>query len=435
MSHSPSPVTLKDVPSIVTAEPFRLAKGLQILAVVMIAVGVYGFAREAFGGGDPRHAWSAFQVNFIYWFCIAIASTGFTAVFHICNAQWARPLKRLFEAGSAFLIYCPLILLFLFAFRAYDSIFSWAGSEIPGKSSWLQPGAVYVRDIIAMIVLILISKRLVHWSIRRDIGAIRSGLTGLSKEQTQRWHEPQYDCYVQDWGSDAHAELRKIDHLMGRFSPPMIMVYALVMTLIAFDQVMSVDPHWYSTMFGAFVFMGAVYLAVAWTSMSVAFVRTHPLFRAKVERRTLHDLGKLLFGFGIFWAYLFWSQYLPIWYSNMPEETGYMILRLREEPWHQVGWMVLGLCFFIPFLLGLSRDVKQIPQLLFCTGMIAACGMWVQHYLLFVPTLFPDHIPYGFTDVSITLAFFGAYLLSVTKFLEKVPLMPFGDLYVYKPSH
>ena len=123
MSHTPSPVTLNDVPSIVTAEPFRLAKELKILAIVLIAVGIYGFSREAFGGGDPRHAWSSFQVNFIYWFCISIASTGFTAVFHICNAQWARPLKRLFEAGSSFLIYCPLILLFLFVFQAYDKTF------------------------------------------------------------------------------------------------------------------------------------------------------------------------------------------------------------------------------------------------------------------------------------------------------------------------
>src|SRR5262249_36924478 len=159
--------------------------------------------------------------------------------------------------------------------------------------------------------------------------------------------------------------------------------------------------------------MGAVYLAMAWNSMWVGLVRSsHPLFTLKVERRTLHDLGKLLFGFGIFWTYLFWSHYLPIWYGNMPEETQYIILRLREQPWHDVAWMVLAMCFIIPFLLGLSRDVKQTPPLLFCTGMIVACGLWLEHYLLFTPSLYPHEIPFNVTDIAVTLGFFGAFLLS-----------------------
>lgn len=430
MSHSSSPVTLHDVPTIVAAEPFRLPKVWKAVALLFIAIGVVGFLRELSGEGDPTHAWATFQVNFIYWFCIAIASTGFTAVFHICDAEWARPIRRVFEAGSTFLLYCPAILLVLFFFRAYDHLFIWSHEEAPGKAAWLQPGYVYVRDVLAMLVLILLGRKMVHFSISRDITAIRGGLTNIPKDQLGRWFGKEFDTYATGSGSDTKQTIRDISGSMGRLSPVFIMVYALVVSLIAFDQEMSVDPHWYSTMFGAFVFMGGVYLAVAWTSMFIGMVRLHPLFRKKIERRTLHDLGKLLFGFGIFWTYLFWSQYLPIWYGNMPEETHYLILRLREEPWHSVAWLVLGLCFFIPFLLGLSRDVKQIPQLLFCTGAIVACGMWLQHYLLFVPSLFPTRVPFSFTEVSVSLAFLGGYLLSVLSFLEWAPLMPFGDLYV-----
>lgn len=436
MSHSPSSVTLHDVPTILTAEPFRLPKVWKTVALLFIGLGIVGFLRELSGEGNPTHAWATFQVNFIYWFCIAIASTGFSAVFHICNAQWSRPIRRLFEAGSSFIMVCPVLLLIPFFFRAYDHLFIWSHEEAPGKAEWLQPGYLYMRDVIAMVVLIALSRKIVHFSISRDITAVRGGLTAMPKEQLSRWFGKEYDIYNAASGSaDVKETIRDIHSRMGRLSPVVVIVYALAMSLVAFDQEMSVDPYWYSTMFGAFVFMGAVYLAVAFVSMWVGVARLHPLFRKKVERRTLHDLGKLLFGFGIFWTYLFWSQYLPIWYGNMPEETHYLILRLREEPWHSVAWLVLGLCFFIPFLLGLSRDVKQIPQLLFATGAIVACGMWLQHYLLFVPSLFPTHVPFGFTEISVSLGFLGGYVLSVLSFLERAPLMPFGDLYVQEPTH
>lgn len=431
MSHGVSPVTLKDVPAIIGAEPFRLPAVWRGLAALFIVFGMCAFAYEVLAGEDAQHAWLAIHVNFIFWFGLAAASTVFSAVFQICNAQWVRPIRRLFEAGSTFFFYCPVLLLILYFFKSYEHLFVWAHEPAPGKEGWLTPSFVYVRDILAIILLVVLGRRVVHYSVRQDIGAIRGGLTGMPAEKINRWNDKEYDRFVGDWGSDAKDELVRTSSALTRLSPVVVLAYALVMTLIAFDLVMSVDPHWYSTMFGGFIFMSAGYLALAWCSMFVAFARvSHPLFVAKIERRTLHDLGKLLFGFGIFWAYLFWSQYLPIWYGNMSEETHYLILRLREQPWHDFAWMVLGCCFIIPFLLGLSRDVKQTPPLLFCTGMIVACGLWMQLYLLITPSLYNSVIPFGMVEVAVTLAFFGGFLLSVSAFLEKAPLVPFGDLYV-----
>jgi len=151
-----------------------------------------------------------------------------------------------------------------------------------------------------------------------------------------------------------------------------------------------------------------------------------------IKRKTLHDLGKLLFGFGIFWAYLFWSHYLPIWYGNMPEETAFIILRLRVAPWRDLAWLVLGMCFIIPFMMGLSRDLKQVPVLLACTGIISSIGLWLMMYLLFAPTIYPDHIPVGMMDVAVGIGFVGLFALSAARYLERNPLIPFGDLYLEK---
>lgn len=432
MSHGVSPVSLKDVPAIVGAEPFRLPMIWKGLAVAFIVLGMAVFAFQVFAGDDAKHLWLAIHVNFVFWFGLAAASTVFSAVFQICNAQWSRPIRRLFESASTFFFYCPVLLLILYFFKSYEHLFVWVHEPAPGKEGWLTPNFVYVRDIFAMIVLVALGRRVVHYSIRQDVGAVRSGLTGLPKESLTRWHDKEYDRYVGDWGADAKNELVKTSNSLSRLSPVVVAAYAVVMSLVAFDLVMSVDPHWYSTLFGAFIFMSAGYLALAWCSMLVAIARvSHPLFTQKIERRTLHDLGKLLFGFGIFWAYLMWSHYLPIWYGNMPEETGYMILRLRDKPWHDFAWLVLTFCFILPFLLGLSRDVKQVPALLFCTGMIAACGLWLMLYLLITPSLYRSVIPFNLTEVSVTLAFFGGFLLSSASFLEKAPLMPFGDLYVF----
>jgi hypothetical protein len=427
MSHDLSPVSLKDVPAIVRAAPIRLTSVVKFGLIVLIVIGVLGFLLQLFGG-DSKSAWMSLHVNFTFWFCVAAASSCFAAVFQICNAQWSRPIRRIFESAIPFLLCSPLFLFILYF--GHGHLFEWAHAPAHGKEFWLSSGFLFTRDIVGIVLLGYVAKKVIFNSLRRDLLAIRGGLTGLSKDDLSRWQDKKYDRYVASSSSDAVSDIQETTSTMGRLSPVVIMVYALVMTLIAFDQIMSVDQHWYSTMFGGFYFMSGVYMAVAFAAMGFAMLRNvSPLFRAKVERRTLHDLGKLLFGFGIFWAYLFWSHYLPIWYANLPEETGWLIARLRVEPWQDVAWIVLGASWVIPFWLGLSRDLKQVPILLCITAIIATFGIWLQQYLLFAPTLYPDTLPFSLVDLAIGLGFLGGYVLSAVSFLEKAPLMPFGDLY------
>lgn len=424
MSHGGNTFSRADAEVVANAEPFRLPRLLRLFCVALIAVGAFFLVKGVTSPESAKRFWAAYQVNMIYWTVFAVACSSFTAVFQICNAKWVRPIRRLFEGASFFLLLTPIFLLVPYLCGAYNHIFIWSHMPAAGKEGWLTPNFVYIRDLVALLVLVFMGRKAVRFSMAKDILAVRAGLV----KGGDRYRGSEYDHYT--FGlSPSKESIKEINDRFVFFSPVVVILYALCMSLIAFDQSMSVDPAWYSTMFGAFVFMGAVYITMAWMAMMVGVCRqSHPVYRQFVNRKVLHDLGKLLFGFGIFWTYLFWSQYLPIWYGNMPEETAFIISRLREQPWHDLSWVVLGGCFMIPFMMGLSRDIKQIPILLFCTGLIVGVSMWLQHYVIFVPSLFPNHIPLDLAEVMITLGFAGLFLLAYDHHMKKVPLIPFGDV-------
>jgi hypothetical protein len=422
-----SSISKEQIQAVILAKPFELSAKTHGILIAFILIGIASFVCELVLG-EAMHAWMALHVNFTYWFCAAAAASCFSAVFHICNAQWARPIIRLFQSTIVFFKWSPLFLVLLYF--GHHNIFEWAHHALPGgKGVWLSGNFLYLRDILSVLVMIYLANKVIYYSLRRDLGIIRSGVTGLSSEQISRWANSSYDSFVKSWNSDSKVELADIHQKLWNTAPFVVIVYSISMSLFAFDQIMSVDPHWYSTLYGGFYFMTGVYLCMAMMSILLVLVRkSHPVFIENINKKTLHDLGKLLFGFGIFWAYLFWSHYLPIWYGNMPEETGFIILRLRKEPWHTIAWMVFGLSFIIPFFLGLSRDIKQIPILLLATAGIVSVGIWLQQYLLFAPTLYPEHLPFSMTDVGIAIGFFGLFFLSCASFLKRVPLMPIGDI-------
>ncbi len=429
MAHGTS-FTAEDIKEIVEAKPLSVPAWFRLALIILAILGLLAFLVELFTG-DAKRAWMALQINMLYWVAVSAASSCFTAVFHICNAQWARPIRRIFESGVFFFSLTPIFLVVMYFGHEY--LFVWAHEQPPGKGPWLTSNFVFVRDIIALLVLGYFARKVVGLSVMRDLAALRDNKfkkLKLSSEASKRWKD---EALTKLFGLKPCLNAQNSSHYLSRFSPAVVIFYAFMLTFFAFDQLMSVDPVWYSTLYGVMYFMTGVYLSMAFTSMLVGICTVNnELFLQKIKRKTLHDLGKLLFGFGIFWAYMFWSHYLPIWYGNLPEETAWVILRLREEPWRNLAWMVLGMNFIIPFFLGLSRDVKQVPQLLFGTGAIVAIGCWLQMYLLFAPTLYPHEITLGLVDYALGIGLFALYVLLAVKFLSKVPLIPFGDLEISK---
>ena len=211
-------------------------------------------------------------------------------------------------------------------------------------------------------------------------------------------------------------------------SPIIGIVYAFVLSLLAFDLIMSLDPHWYSTLFGAYYFMSCFYLALAALYfLSLISLKTLGL-RETIHPHHLHDLGKLVFAFCIFTGYLFYAQFLVIWYGNLPEETRYVILRVKLTPWEPVAWTVLAMIFAIPFVLLLSRKIKMKPLPMIILSGIILVGMWLERFILVAPSIWKGQgIPIGLLEVLITAGFFGVMGLSITFFLRRVPLLPISD--------
>jgi len=278
-----------------------LAFGL--LGLVALS-GALTFMQAIDGPGSPR-AWQIFLVNFLFWSGISQAGVVFSAVLYVTGAQWGKPIRKIAEAMVAFL---PLsVLLFPVLLWGLDILFPWIhgpitrlhGAIAEERALWLHAPFHVVRDGIALLLLAGLSLVFVYYSL-------------VGRERTARL-----------------------------LSPILLILYGVVYTLLAFDLVMALDPHWISTLFGWYFFVGNFLAGLAAIAILVVLIHRYFALEGRITPSLFHDLGKLIFGFSLFWVYLFWSQYLTIWYGNLPEETEYIIIRVKEFPWVYLSWLIL----------------------------------------------------------------------------------------------
>jgi len=250
----------------------------------------------------------------------------------------------------------------------------------------------------------MVSMALMYYSVRADAG-VDSGRQGLSSSREEE--------RAQDW------------RVQTVLSPILAILFGLVLTLSAFDLVMSLDPHWYSTLFGAYYFIGSFYTGLAALVFLAALARRTVGMEKFLGDQQFHDLGKLLFAFCMVTGYLFFTQFLVIWYGNLPEETRYVILRVVTTPWEPFAWAALTAIFFIPFTVLLSRKIKMKTNFMMGLSALVLVGMWLERFILVAPSLWKQQgIPLGLTELAITGGFLGAMAWSIIIFFKKVPLLP-----------
>jgi hypothetical protein len=202
-----------------------------------------------------------------------------------------------------------------------------------------------------------------------------------------------------------------------------VVLYALVATTVAFDGIMALQPHWYSNLLGGFYFMGSFLGAHMLLALLMLYGRRQVGLVELVSAKQRHDLGKMCFGFTVFWAYLMWAQFLVIWYGNMPEETGFVFARLWG-PWLPVGTAVLLGMFVIPFWGLLFVSAKKSPFVLGFFATVSLCSLWLERYLLVTPSITPLPGPaYGLAEAGPMLGFLGFFLLSYGLFARTFPMV------------
>lgn len=385
---------------------------LVYLLIIFIISGVAAFLSRALGK-DAGGAWQILLVNFLFWTGVSQAGIIFSCALRITNARWARPLLRISEGFGSFLPVSFILLIVIFIGKNHILPYATEHYHSP-KDIWLNIPFVMSRDIGGFFILIILSFLYLYYSLRQDLGGIGDRLSGISGWISSRWK-----------GEIERNEIwRKIRWL----APAVVLAYVVVFSFFAWDLMMSLDPLWLSTLFGPFYFVGSLVAAIGTTIIFSVFVRKYTGLQDYITERQYHDMGKLLLGFSMFWVYLFYSQYLPIWYGNMPEEATFVFKRVRVEPFTTLSWVVLSCCFVFPFFTLLSRTHKIVKPILVFIATVSITGFWLEKYVLVVPSL-TNEFNFGLIQVLITLGFAAGFILTFILFVRAFPIIPFGDPY------
>jgi hypothetical protein len=388
------------------------ARILKILCTLLIVPGAVVFLIGALREGQLR-VWQIYLVNLIFWSGFAQAGVVVSALIHTTNGKWGRNVQHIMEGLTLFSF--PAFILFLLLYIGADVIFPWVRDPIPEKGLWLNIVHMFVRENVNLVVINILNLIFLYFSFRPDVGRmVESGderIGRLLRSIALNWQ-----------GFEAESERRR--RVLRRISPVILFVYAITYSILAFDLVMSLDPHWYSTLFGAYYFMTNLYLGIA--GITIVTIVTCAAFRLDGYVTAAHrrDLGLMLFVFCLIALDFFWSQYLVIWYGNIPEETSFVVERINRPEWLPWSLTVLAGCFVLPFLLLLSRASKERPYLLLPIACLVFAGMWLERYLLVVPTVWHEDPPLGFPEFAVTLAFLAGFVLVYVMFLERFPALP-----------
>ena len=384
----------------ISVEPRRLdaIRGLWLGASLgTAAVGIVGsLALALTRDGGLDYLVETYLVSYAVLLGLSLGGLFFVMLQHLTRAGWSVVVRRIAEG-----IACnvgPMAILAIPIIVGMHHLYHWSHADaaahdpiLEGKAAFLNPTFFVVRLAVYFAVWIGLSAFLRYTSVAQDA----SGDPALTRR-------------------------------MEKLSAPGMVLFALTLNFAAFDLLMSLDPHWFSTIFGVYYFAGSVVVFFAVMAKVLYGLQNRGLLTRAVSVEHYHDVGKLLFAFVVFWAYIAFSQYMLIWYGNIPEETGWFAKRQTGD-WAWVSLTLLFGHFVIPFLVLISRFVKRRPVLLAVTGAYMVVMCWVDMYWLVVPEFSPGVARFGVLDVLCWLGLVGVYSLVLGVNLGRASLVPDRD--------
>jgi hypothetical protein len=342
-------------------------------------------------------------VSFCFFLSIPLGALFFVIIHHLTRAGWSTTLRRLAEGVSRTSVLMALLALPIVLPEGAESLYKWIHPDVIGgevdpfiaaKSGWwLDYDLFVVRVAIYFAVWIGLSFLFHRLSTRQD----RTGDPMLSRT-------------------------------MGKITPVAILLFAVTVTAAAIDFVMSLDAHWFSTIFGVYFFAGCVLSFHSFLALLTIWLQRNGRLEKAVTPEHLHDVGKMMFAFTVFWAYIAFSQYMLYWYSNIPEETGWYLRRQEIFAWGAWGFFLVLGHFAVPFLFLLSRHVKRRRATLALGASWMLVVHWCDLYYLVMPNL--NHgleFPFTMLDVTIFLAMGGVFLAATAWLLGRSPLLALRD--------
>jgi hypothetical protein len=381
----------------------------------LLTLGGLVFFVPALLGENADRAWQLFLVNWLFFTSLANGSMAFSAAHKITNAKWSGMVIRFAQANVAFLPISFIGFLLIMG-PGYHHIFPDYHGLGHSKELWLSRSWMFWRLLIGLGAL----NTLAFLMIRADMVADLHAIASRVGEPFRR----RFELMASKAGYDGSTEsMIRQERRIHRLAPIYVVVYALVMTMIAFDFIMALQPHWFSNLLGGFFFAGAflsAHMLLAITSMYGGVVTG---LSDLISLKQRHDLGKLCFGFTVFWAYLMWAQFLVIWYGNLPEETGFVFARLWG-PWLPVGRAVFLGMFVLPFVGLLGVRPKKFKPTMALFAAISLTALWLERYLLVMPSVTEAPGPiFGLPELGPTLLLAGLFLLAYWFFTQRYPMV------------
>jgi MFS family permease len=385
---------------------FKLKNSTKILFIVLILIGVASFFAGFTLSNHSRHhgehsnpAWSAFLVGTYLTLGVSIASILFTAIGHITGSHWLVTIRRIAESYSKFL---PLGLLFLaiLLFFGTHELYEWSHKSekvlndhlIQHKSAWLNEPFFIGRLIVIGLVWIVFG----------------------------------FFFYKNSTNQDADKEVIHTQK-NSKLSAIFILIFALSFSIFSFDLLMSLTPHWFSTMWAVYCFAGIYQATLSSFALMIFYIKKNGYLGDLVNENHIHDVGKFMLSFCVFWAYVGFSQFMLIWYANLPEETFWYEQRLTGG-WSFITISLPFIKFILPFLLLLNRPNKRDINFLSKVALWIIFVEIVELYWIVFPSNFEHFDPAGFgITLGVCLGFIGLFGFIVLKGLEANKLIPVGD--------
>ena len=379
-----------------TSQSLQVPASIDRLRQRALIVGLVGVVASVAGAmADPAQFFQSYLVQFIFWSGLALGCLALMMVHHLSGGAWGLMIRRILEAGARTL---PLMALaFVPLALGVGHVYEWAHPDVVAKDPILQHKAVFLntpfwvaRTVGYFAIWTLMAFLLTRWSREQD---------------TTRQGVP--------------------DRRFARVAGPGLVVYGLTVSAAAIDWMMSVDPHWFSTIYGFVMMAGQGLGALTLTVLLLSVLAKDPPMAAVVTRDRLHDLCKLMFAFIMLYAYLSFSQFLIIWSANLPEEIPWYLRRLSG------GWQFLMLAlvlfhFALPWAILLSSDVKKhVGRLTLVAGLMFV--MRILDTLFQVAPQFHETLTIHWIDAALTLGVGGIWVTAFLWFLKGAPLLPVHD--------
>lgn len=350
--------------------------------------------------------WAAVYVACIFFMLLSLGTLAFYAIQQVAQAGWSPVLFRVMQGITAYLPFGSVIFFIILVLCGlhFNHLFIWLDPEVVAHDKLIQTKSGYLN--------------FPFWIIRAGIFLLG-------------WNAYRYfsrkNCLAQDEADDNSFYKKNF-----KMSAGFLVFFIVTESIMSWDWIMSIDPHWFSTLFGWYVFASFFVSGITMIAIVTLYLKSRG-YLEHVNTSHIHDLAKFMFGISVFWTYLWFSQFMLIWYANIPEEVTYFVTRIQDYNLPFFGAVVMN--FLFPLLILISTDFKRITWVIVMAGIVILLGHYIDFFNMIMPGTVGDQWFIGIPEIASVLFFLGLFIYVVFTALTKAPLLPKRNPFIEESKH